>query len=314
MRVDVYTRMVADDDNGLLPRLSEKDDYIQVFGRDELWEPAIKTICERHGISTHRLERAGLGTHVVFRSEGHIVKLFSPFWGESHAVELACLTGLSDLPVPRIDHVGALEGWPYLILSVVDGVPTRLVWHKLTDHEKKSVMVELGAFIRRLHDHPVIEGVPSFWRSFLEERISNLSDHHGLIGDWERWALSHVKPLVSRPQKSVVLNCDLTRDHVFVVRRNGEWRLSGVIDFGDAMIGHPYYEFTAPILDHAFGDSTLAAALMSGYGELLTERVKDELTRYFLVHLYWRLNELPANLLERSPEDYAAMVWGPIPR
>jgi len=306
--------MVDDPDAAILPGLSDPDEYVKLYGEDDLWRPAIEVICRRHKITIDRLERAELGTHIVFKTGNRVVKLFSPFWKEQYAVEVACLKNLTDLPVPQIDQVGEIEGWPYMIVSVVEGLPTRAVWNQLTANQKASVMVELGEFMRRLHDHPSIASLPSDWTRFLDERIRNLSEHHGLSGDWKRWALNHVKPLSTRSQRTVVLNCDLTSDHVFLVKRDEQWRLSAIIDFGDAMMGPPYYEFIAPLLDHAFGDSALAAALMDGYGELLTEEVKTELTRYLLIHLYWRLDELPGNLLERPPEDLVATVWGNVDR
>ena len=105
---------------GLLPSLVEEDDYHPLFANDDVWLPAIRAICRRHGISTDELKRTVLGTHVVFKAGDYIVKLFCRFWPHDYTVEAACLSGLTGLPIPQLVATGELEGWPYLIMTVLD--------------------------------------------------------------------------------------------------------------------------------------------------------------------------------------------------
>ena len=64
------------------------------------------------------------------------------------------------------------------------------------------------------------------------------------------------------PFKKVLLHGDITRDHLILTEKNRSWSISGVIDFGDARIGHPYYEFVVPLLDYAYGEHKLSSALL----------------------------------------------------
>jgi hygromycin-B 7''-O-kinase len=171
-------------------------------------------------------------------------------------------------------------------------------------------MRELGVFIRQLHDRPHIAGLPCDWGSFLRQRIARLQEHHHLSGEWLPWAHSFVHPLLGRKEKLVVLNSDLTSDHVLVTRIGKTWRLSGIIDFGDAMIGHPYYDFTAPLLDHAFGEPALARALLDGYGEHLSNDLMDELSRFVLTHRFWSLADIPAYTTSATPQRFLDRLWG----
>ena len=294
----------------LLPTLAVEDDYRAVHTDDTVWLPAIRAICQRHGISRSGLRRTYLGTHVVFQAGDSIIKLCSSFWPDDYETEVACLDGLHGLPIPELVATGDLEGWPYLIMTVLDGTPTREVWARLEMDERKSIMRQLGAFIRSLHEHPLIAALGSEWESFLRDRINGLGEHHRLTGRWLQWAHELVEPLADRPKRLVVLNCDLTNDHILLVNTAGRWLLSGVIDFGDAMIGQPYYEFTAPLLDHAFGAPVLAAALMEGYGQRLTKNLEDELSRYLLTHEFWGLADMPGNPLRGTPEEFLAALWG----
>ena len=302
--------MASGTGSNILPSLADEDEYSAVYADNTVWLPAIRAVCQRHGISTSGLKRTVLGTHIVFQAGERIVKLFSSFWPQDYSAEVACLAGLKGLPIPELVATGGLEGWSYLIMTVLDGKPTGEVWGFLAMDEKISVMHQLGEFIWRLHDHLHIDGLPSDWDTFLHDRIDNLDEHHKLAGDWSRWGHNLVDPLTNRPKRLVVLNCDLTNDHILLVDTAGKWDLSGVIDFGDAMIGHPYYEFTAPLLDHAFGQPALAAALLDAYGEPLTDNLRDELSRYLLTHKFWGLADMPGDPMTGTPQDFLATLWG----
>jgi hygromycin-B 7''-O-kinase len=43
----------------------------------------------------------------------------------------------------------------------------------------------------------------------------------------------------------VLINGDVTEDHVLVRRQNGVWCISGLIDFADALVGQVEYEWIA---------------------------------------------------------------------
>jgi hygromycin-B 7''-O-kinase len=108
----------------------------------------------------------------------------------------------------------------------------------------------------------------------------------------------------------VLLNADITDEHVLVINRAGKWQFSGVIDFGDAMMGHPHYEFVAPLMCLTIGEPSLSRVLVESYGLEFSPALADRLTTYCLLHQYGRL----ADILERHPasdgEDLVRAMWG----
>jgi aminoglycoside phosphotransferase (APT) family kinase protein len=86
--------------------------------------------------------------------------------------------------------------------------------------------------------------------------------------------------------------------------------LSGVIDFGDAMMGHPHYEFVAPLICLTIGEPSLSRALVESYELELSPSLAGRLTTYCLLHQYGRLGDI----LERYPasdgEDLVRALWG----
>ncbi len=302
--------MAANTERGLLPTLTNEDEYSPLLPNDAVWLPAIRTICQRHHIPTSGLKRTVLGTHVVFYVGDCIVKLYCRFWPEDYTAEMACLSNLSGLPIPQLVATGELEEWPYLIMTIVAGIPTGKVWHTLDVEQKTAIMRDLGSFVRELHSRPCIVELPSDWRGFLRARAVGLRAHHQLSDGGLSWVRDFVEPIFASTAQPVVLNCDLTCDHVLVVQSGEKWSFSGIIDFGDAMIGHPYYDFTAPLLDHAFGEPEVAHSLLIGYGQSVTKSLIQEVSRFIFVHRFWSLTDFSDESESIAPEVFLNRLWG----
>ena len=73
------------------------------------------------------------------------------------------------------------------------------------------------------------------------------------------------------PFVPALINADITEDHVLLAERDGCWGISGLIDFGNAMMGHPYYDFAAPLAFYTFGRPSLSRTLVEAYGLELTD-------------------------------------------
>ena len=151
----------------LLPNLTTEADYRAVFKDDSVWLSAIRGICELESLDAECLERPILGTNVVFRTKDRIIKLFPLLWAEDGIAEMAVLPGLSGLPTPQVISSGELEGWPYLILTVAEGVPAMDVWEKIPYDQQVNLMRDLGALIRKLHDPRRFRRSPGTGMPFL---------------------------------------------------------------------------------------------------------------------------------------------------
>jgi Ser/Thr protein kinase RdoA (MazF antagonist) len=62
------------------------------------------------------------------------------------------------------------------------------------------------------------------------------------------------------------IHCDVIRDHVLLSKdEDGRWRISGLIDFGDARFGDPFYELSALHTNVFLCDREALASLVLGY-------------------------------------------------
>ena len=294
----------------MLPAIADKEEYRKVYRDHATWLPAMEAICKRHGLDPSELRREPPGTHIVFRAGSHILKLFSTLWGEDYTAERAVLHHLQGSQTPQIVAEGEFDDWPYLIITAIPGRPVGEVWGEIAMEDKRSILEHLGGFMRSLHLQAPIPELHTDWDQFLAERVEQWEEHHQAEGAWRNWIRGRVVNFHEPAFAPVLLNADITDEHVLVVHRGGSWRFSGVIDYGDAMMGHPHYEFVAPLMCLTLGEPSLSRTLVDSYGLALTPALADRLTTYCLLHKYGRL----ADILERCPvsngDELHRAVWG----
>ena len=291
----------------LLPEIDSFDAYRQVYRQEQIWLPAMQAICNRHGLDARQLAFAPPGTHVVFSAGSDCyIKLFSPLWIADYTSErlvLHTLASRSHLPVPRLLHEGQIEGWPYVVLTTVPGMPLNQVWSRLGRCEKRSIVQACGRFLAQLHKIPLdgLEDLVIDWHTFVQARTKARVEELCRSALGPRWSLAAVHLFESQhsfletPFDPVLLCADLTDEHVMVCKRDGKWVFTGVIDFGDALVGHPLYEFAAPVCSITRDDSELLTELFLGYGFTeadLTEVFAERLLAYTLLHRYIEIGEL----------------------
>jgi len=294
----------------MLPAIANKEEYRAVYMDNAAWLPAMETICKRHGLEASELQREPPGTHIVFRAGSYILKLFCALWGDDYTSEQAVLHHLQRLQTPEVVAEGEFEGWPYLIIMAIPGRPVEGIWGELDLEEKRAIVEHVGGFMRALHQHPPIPELEMDWDLFLAERVERWEEHHQAEGVWRDWIRGRVSGFHEPSFDPVLLNADITDEHILVVKRGGRWQFSGVIDYGDAMMGHPLYEFIAPLVCITIGEPSLSRALVKSYGMELTPALADRLTTYCLLHKYGRL----ADILERCPassgDELHRAMWG----
>lgn len=293
----------------ILPTITRRTQYSQIYADDQTWLPAARFIAARHHLAGP-LRRQMLGTHVVFRCNDLIIKLFCPLWRKDFQVERIALSHVRGLPTPQIAAEGEMEGWPYLVSTHVPGVPAGDVWETLSPAEKRKIVEQLGRLMRRLHDHPLPAGLPDDWNAFIGERLAAAERHHDMPDPWRRWIRRRVADFREPERRRALLNADLTEDHVLLTQEGGQWEISGLIDFGDARIGHPFYDFVAPLAFYTFGVPQLSLALLNGYGLAATPPVRDALTTYCLLHEFGRLRHFLARFPAADPAAFYQALWG----
>jgi Ser/Thr protein kinase RdoA (MazF antagonist) len=183
------------------------------------------------------------------------------------------------VPVPAVvacDQGGAVAGVPSVVLADVGGDP-------LTGTE--PVFRQVGAHLRRLHDNVAIGfgavdaanglvGDDATWRQTLEGPAVALlpAVEAGLVDAGlltrAKSAIDRFGPVLDGLECARLIHGDFTPRHVYA---DGS-RITGIIDWGDAMAGDPAYDFGrllhSGILNGGIelGRSLVAAAL-SSYGD-----------------------------------------------
>jgi hygromycin-B 7''-O-kinase len=313
----------------LLPEIADLDAYRVVYRDESVWLPAMRTICARHGLDAGALEMAPPGSHVVYRAgPGRIIKLFSPLWpgdAVSERLGLGRLAGHPEIRVPRRLTEGELEGWPYLVLEPVAGTPLNEVWDQVGRADRLHVMAELGALVGALNCAPTdgLEALDPGWPEFVAVQTARLRETNaGAPDGWVEQIEAHVArwaPQAEPEGGPVLLHADITDEHVMLAQRSDGWHVTGLIDFGDAMLGHPLYEFAA-LTFVTRRDAGLRRALMLGYGfpEVeLTDALSNRLCACGLLHLFGSARAYLEIAGKPEPRDLAELqkaLWSFLPQ
>jgi hygromycin-B 7''-O-kinase len=309
----------------LLPNIQTQVEYRRRYRDPDVWLPAMRAICERHGLDGTRLEFAPPGTHVVFRTADLYVKLFAPPWRQDFTPErlaLGRLSAASDLPVPRLVAEGEIEGWPYIVITAVEGVPLCQVWDAMKPPDRAHIAARCGELMAAIHATPTegLEAIAVDWPTFVEEQIGNCRERLTQPGLDRRWIrdilafLADSPPLFEPGFRPVLLSADVTDEHVLVSQRGGQWELTGFIDFGDAILGHPYYDFAAPGCCITIGLPEMQRTMLLAYGfsdAQLDEALARRLTAYTLLHRFVRIPDILARLNSKPAgfREFRESLW-----
>lgn len=226
------------------PAFASLQEHVSRLVDVDFWWPYLAEILERHDLAgAGREPVAGFNaTSPTFLYGDIVVKLFgySRAWRTSHAAERATqrlLATDTEIAAPRLLGEGRLfddddAPWPYLITTRMPGVASFRA--ELSAEQRHSVAAELGRQVRRVHalrpsgvatdaDWPALDVAAAAARSSLPPHLSAQIDDY----------LTRLRPF-----DRVFVHGDLAAMHVFV--EGG--RLTGIIDWGDAVVTDRHYE------------------------------------------------------------------------
>ncbi len=271
----------------LLPVITTWAEWGRMFTNTAQWTAAVREICHRHGLPVQRVEAGYPGTNAVFVvDDTYVVKVYAPFCPEDFDLEreLYALLGLNPhLPVPQLIAQGVLEDqtrWPYIIIDFKPGVPIREVRAFIPRRNLERIAADLGEMVRELHRVPVasLTSLPhsrASWEAFVQRRQIEVADP-------ARWAGILPAPVVAEIPEFLasvltedeetplaLLNGDLTEDHILLEHHDGKWRISALIDFGDALVGVRDYEWVALWFSGLERDYDGLTTFMAAYDPLL---------------------------------------------
>jgi hygromycin-B 7''-O-kinase len=214
---------------------------------------------------------------------------------EKEAFFLHQLSAYPDIVVPHVLGYGRHDTIEYLVMTRMPGVSALTV--ELTGAKRTDVLHQLGRTLRRLHSIPQAPFSDSALfpgsrtrDAFVEHMWATLAHAAQVIGDTPHlWPLG-ISPadVASRALAAFPATVDLVALHsnpgpVHTFVQPDTLAFVGLIDFGDAYIGHPALDWRWPTYtDHL--------AILQGYGD------EAPLTDAFMVA--WRsglvLNDLSA--------------------
>lgn len=196
---------------------------------------------------------------------------------------LATLSARSPVPIPFYQWVTPDRSFGGYRLIEGEALTTAR-FDGLERKAREALIAELAAFLRALHGLPhdvlrTADGDPSTderWRQdevtdYLARRRPALARmiEEGLLSRLDR--AHEIYPTLAH-ERRVVIHGDFSLGHILIAP--DEDRLAGVIDFGDAAVGDPAYDFTvfhgladwAPALAlEVYGDNSEAMLIRSAF-------------------------------------------------
>lgn len=253
------------------------------------------------------LQRFAFGSIPVFAlGDEHVMKLFPPDQRAYFDIETAVLArieGRLPIPTPRVLAVGERGPWLYLVMSRLSGCSLGEAWPTIDPGDRIRLMREAGAALAALHSIPASDLGPrnTDWRRFMDEQRASCRERQRARGLGSPW-VEAVSDFVSRwmPRDDgarALLHTEVMREHFLVDRREGVWRVSGILDFEDALLGAPEYEWACAGIFLTCAEPGLLRALLDAYGAVVDEDLPQRIMAYALLHRYsdlsWYLNLLP---------------------
>lgn len=247
----------------------------------DAWRPAIEELALRHGLRCNTIEPCAGGSNLVAAVDQRwIVKLFPPFhrhqW-ESERRVLPRFAGTLPVSVPELVASGELEdGYAYAIITRLGGESLESSWRRYTRIERASLMSQIGETMAAAHAVEVgdLDDLPPRWPDFLRRQIAGCRERHTRLG-MPAWIVDRVDEFVADALPAlplegarVILTGEYTPSNLLVEETRAGPRLTGMIDFGDAMIGPAIYDLLGPASFLACGDPLLLRNLIEHHGQL----------------------------------------------
>lgn len=286
------------------------------------------TIASDFSVNPNTVSRFSHGTAAVYRlGADKVLKLYHPEHSSVAEIERekACLSCMSDKlagVTPELIDAASVDGIEFILMSHIEGEDLVDVWDEVSFENRVALFNRLGEMIANIHsiETQQFSEYCDDWASILNAQLNNCERNlrqFGLREKWVKQALPWVNSIDwSREQLAtqVILHTEIMRDHLKVVKKNNEWSLSGIFDFGDAMVGPKEYDFVALGCLATGGDQRLLQAFYNGYGYNPDLQYKRRLMAYLLIHKYcnieWFLNYVPVRAELNTLEDLADTWYG----
>ncbi|SDI58438.1 MULTISPECIES: aminoglycoside phosphotransferase family protein [Bradyrhizobium] len=263
------------------------------------WLLVALDIAHGHGLPTASPHIFSTGTNLVIGlGDDVILKLFPPLLrGQfvSERASLALLRGRLGISIPEIVFEGERDGWPYLVITRLSGVLGRDAWPALPEDQKEIVLAQIGATIADVQRVPVgeLSLMEPRWDRFIAVQMAGCRARHVRLGlppkflDGLDDLLREVPTLIPLDTPPVILTGEYIPENFLLSRDGANWRLSGLIDFGDVMTGWGEYDLLGPSAFMAAGKPRRVLSLLEGFGysaAYIDATLKRRLMALMLLH------------------------------
>ena len=272
----------------ILPAAIDWANWAALFTDVDRWRPVVDRVwatddalAAASGIAKpHRVVSAFPGTCAVFIvDEAVIIKFFPPMVANDLKREVAAYLALGD----RVPHLPLLLShgryqdrieWPYLVVSCIPGQAWREISARLSAGQAEGLVAELGRMARLTHEIPLPPNgtwpAAGAWAVLVASRLAQVGDDLRRDTALQNGLIEEIESLLATTswydQRPCLLHSDLTEDHLLVAERDGEWFVTGLIDWADAEVGHPIYDWVAVWFSICRRNPRLFGAFLKGYG------------------------------------------------
>lgn len=262
-----------------------------VLADGALWGRVARLLAARHGLPLEDLSQPRSSFPVLVHRR-HVVKLIPDRWRAKLEAERTMLTlvhGKLAVATPEIVAAGELGDWRYLVMTRLTGQAASAVLKTASDAERRSIMRAVGELIAGVQELPAPATLAPSWPRFIDKLVAGCAERHAKGGAHPAWTaaiperLAGVVAELASPARLVPMHADVHTDHVLV---DASLKVTGLLDFGDALVGDPAYDLVTPVTFFVRGRSDLLAALLEGLGRAPTPELRRRCTAYQLLHQF----------------------------
>lgn len=295
---------------------------------DGVWQQAAAAICARHNLPHSGLRRSERGENIVFfAGERFVIKIFAPF-RESYLREKAALEfadGKVGIKTPAVLFAGELEGWSYLVMTQLAGLPASEVWPEIDSHGRLEIVYQLGTALKSLHDHAAPLYQPALncdWGGFVERQAKTCVERQRACGANPEWLerlpvyIAERLELLRAEHQPALLHGDVHPGNLLLTRGNGRWEVTGLFDFGDSLCGFHEYDFVAPGVLMLQGKRESQREFLLAYGYQESQIDLNLRARLMLLTVLYECSNLRKYALRLAPEavhytldELEAAIW-----
>ena len=292
---------------------------------------AARQLAKHHRLAGEVEALPGGSNFVAGVGPWNVIKIFPPFQRYQWEAEVRVLKALSvqslPLTLPQFRADGEQGAWSYVVMSRLEGKQLEtLLWPSLPEATRCGLLAEIGSVMRAMHALPAaaLPALDPPWELFWSHQRERCLEHHRrqglpeqLLNDLPAWLEAHVSELAELGPR-VLLTGEYTPENLLVKQHEGGWKLTGMFDFADSMLGPARYDWLGPICFLVQGKRPRLEAFLSGYGARPANEAANEaalgaeILSYLLLHRYSnpRLQlRIPHWEQAASLDELAAMIW-----